>query len=41
MLFIDDNQVNVDAVANVGIVARRTVGPAQARAALSELRVLA
>ena len=41
IVFIDDNQVNVEAAASVGIVARHTVGPAQARAALSELRVLA
>lgn len=41
VVFLDDNQVNVDAATSVGLVARRVVGPTAARNALRELRVIA
>ena len=37
VLFVDDNAINVDAAARLGIVARRVVGPQGVRAALAEL----
>jgi putative hydrolase of the HAD superfamily len=36
-LFVDDNAVNVEAAAKLGIVARRAVGPGGVRAVLREL----
>jgi glucose-1-phosphatase len=41
VVFLDDNQVNVDAARQVGLVAHRAVGPIEARRVLSELNVLA
>ncbi len=40
VVFLDDNQVNVDAAAGVGLVAHRALGPAQARGVLRALGVL-
>jgi putative hydrolase of the HAD superfamily len=37
VLFVDDNAINVDAAARLGLVARRVEGPHGVRAALAEL----
>jgi len=37
VLFVDDNAINVDAAARMGMTARRVVGPAGVRAVLAEL----
>ena len=37
VLFVDDNAINVDAAARMGMMARRVAGPAGVRAALAEL----
>ncbi|MET0345773.1 MAG: HAD family phosphatase [Casimicrobiaceae bacterium] len=37
VLFVDDNAINVEAAARLGITARRVVGPQGVRAALAEL----
>ena len=37
VLFVDDNAINVDAAARVGMTARRVAGPAAVRAVLAEL----
>lgn len=39
IVFLDDNQLNVDAAASVGIVARRVLGAVEARDALRDLGV--
>jgi HAD superfamily hydrolase (TIGR01509 family) len=41
ILFLDDNQLNVDAALSVGLQSRRVSGVAGARAALVDVRVLA
>jgi HAD superfamily hydrolase (TIGR01509 family) len=38
-LFVDDNAVNVEAAARLGIVARRAIGPQGVRAVLAELKL--
>ena len=40
VLFIDDNAINVDAAARLGLVARRVAGIGGARAAFRELGLL-
>jgi glucose-1-phosphatase len=37
VLFVDDNAINVDGAARLGIVARRVAGPADVRAVLKEV----
>lgn len=39
ILFLDDNQLNVDAAASVGIVARKVFGTTEATTALNELGI--
>ena len=39
VLFVDDNAINVDAAAKLGIVARKVAGPESVREALTELRI--
>jgi putative hydrolase of the HAD superfamily len=40
VLFLDDNQLNVDAAARVGMHARRVLGPGAARSTLADFGVL-
>jgi putative hydrolase of the HAD superfamily len=40
VLFVDDNAINVDAAAKLGIVARQVAGPESVRAALLEIGAL-
>ena len=37
VLFVDDNAINVEAAARMGMMARRVAGPAEVRAVLAEL----